>query len=151
MTSGYTSCVIALLENLEYTIDHMAQNEVDGDTAVHTALSHGMLKCARLLLFSTHFQSGELLHQLERRICLLLWFDAPMCPMVHPCRRETCTWESLDLLEDIVDNQLKEVNDLQPLLKKSKFGKSAMAVAARCGCYHEVKCMVTFKYKSRTG
>jgi hypothetical protein len=65
VTSGYTSRVKALLENVEYTIDHMAQKDVGGDTAVHTSLSHGMLECAGLLLFSTHFDFGELLHQLE--------------------------------------------------------------------------------------
>jgi hypothetical protein len=96
------------------------------------------LDCSCFRLILTLVSSSISWKTPETTTCLLLWFDTPMCPMVHPCRRETCTSESLNLLKYVVDNKFKEVDDLRPLLKKNKFGKSVMAVAARCGCYHEV-------------
>ena len=162
MAEGYSNCVKALIDQVPYDLNALAQKDVHGDSVIHSALQNGNFYCAEIILFpqqqgqfgdSRHLPSTqELLNNIEDYrgdniiAALVRYTDLPYDS--PSCIKRGLTSPSFDLLNKIV-SYLTEINDFKPLLQKNKFGENAVAIAAKCGTLHELRLLNSVKFMDK--
>jgi len=103
MSSGFKSYVKALLQNVDYTADHLAQKDENEETALHALCCMACsIDCARLVLFSPKLNLGNLLnHLVDERVNNILSVLACYTNLPYhdldSIRTENCSSETLQL------------------------------------------------------
>mmetsp|Transcript_15673 Transcript_15673/g.45262 ORF Transcript_15673/g.45262 Transcript_15673/m.45262 type:complete len:649 (+) Transcript_15673:183-2129(+) len=147
------ACVSALLEQVTFTFDHLAIKDASGESALHCALSHSNFECANLLLFSEKVDTKEVLNNLKDSqgdnilASLVRYTDLPY-DNLNKISDGNISSPSFVLFTEIV-HYLQEVKDYGPLRSKNKSGENVFAVAAKCGCFHELNLLASIKYEVR--
>ena len=137
---GFVFALAALLEQVSYTVDQLKILDHNGDTPLHTALRNGNYDCFNLFMekYSAEIYLEQILDARGDNVLafLVLFTDIPYGQDIHTY--SSAQSKILTLLKRILYDA-KEEQRVKPLIHQNKAVETAMAVAAKCGHYHELQ------------
>jgi len=136
---GYEVALAALLDQVEYSVDQLNVLDSNGETALHVALSNGNYDCFNLFVkkFPAEIILEQVVDQRGENVLMALVRNTD----VAYDEDTTCSpsnSKSFALLKRLLA-AVKAERRVKPLLHQNKVGMAVMAVAAMCGCFHELK------------
>lgn len=142
--------ISALLEQVTFSFDYLAMKDSSGESALHCALSHSNFECASLVLSSDKVDIYEVLNNLTDDqgdnilASLVRYTDLPYdATKIFDANVSS---PSFSLFQQLV-RELEKAGDYRPFLRKNKAGENVFALAAKCGCYHELMLLASIKHE----
>lgn len=145
--SGCKCALGALLNQVEYTVDHLSILDSNGETAFHTALSNANYECFELFVnkYSLEILLEKVLDKHGENVLATLIRNTDI-PYDQNITASTSESQSFRLLKMLLA-RLEEENRAYPLIHENKAGETVMTVAAICGCFHELKAISKLEFE----
>ena len=153
MASGFTDCVLALLQNVEYTLDKLNTLDKNRDSPLSAALQNGQWDSVAVFLQNVPLEIAVFVLDEDRNNILALLCQYSNVPYhqdgfdYDSIRQDDDDDETMTihLLRDVLDFVHKH-KMIDVLLNKNRFGENCLHVAARCCNFLEVKAILNLDF-----